>query len=70
MKPCRPSSVELPKPPTMADLSKIQRSKDLIAELLNYLKNSSKKDKKTMAFINELQLSMQLIDNKMEKFKR
>lgn len=54
----------------MADLNKIQRSKDLIAELLNYLVNTPQHDEKTTSFINELQLSMQLIDNKMEKFKR
>jgi len=54
----------------MADLNKIQRSKDLIAELLNYLVNTPQRDEKTTSFINELQLSMQLIDNKMEKFKQ
>lgn len=54
----------------MADLHKIQRSKDLIAELLNYLKSTPKKDERTTSFINDLQLSMQVIDSKMEKFKR
>lgn len=54
----------------MADLHKIQRSKDLIDGALNYLKNTSKKDVETTSFINHLQLSMQVIDNKMEKFKR
>lgn len=54
----------------MADLHKIQRSKDLIAGVLKYLKSTSKKDVETTSFINDLQLSMQVIDNKMEKFKR
>jgi len=54
----------------MADIHKIQRSKDLIAGVLNYLKSTSKKDVETTSFINDLQWSMQVIDNKMEKFKR
>ena len=53
----------------MADIHKIQRSRDLIAQLLNYWKNMPKKDEKTTSFINDLQLSMQVIDHKMEKFK-
>jgi len=70
MKPSWNESVKYPKHLNMADLHKIQRSKDLIARALNYLKSTSKKDVETTSFINDLQLSMQVIDNKMEKFKR
>lgn len=53
----------------MADVNKIQRSKELIAGVIDYLKNTAESDEKTTSFINNLQLSMQVIDNKMEKFK-
>ena len=53
----------------MADLNKFQRSKERIAELLNYLTASSK-DEKVNSFINDLEKSIKIIDNKMEEFEK
>jgi hypothetical protein len=54
---------------SMADINKIQRSKDKIVEILNYLVNAAHSDEETHAFINNLKLSIQIIDNKMDEFK-
>ena len=53
----------------MADINKIQRSRDSISEILHYLTNSHR-DEKTNHHINSLQLSIKVIDNKLEEFKR
>jgi hypothetical protein len=52
----------------MADITKIQRSRDRISEILHYLTNSHR-DEKTDDFINNLQLSIKVIDNKLEEYK-
>jgi hypothetical protein len=52
----------------MADINKIQRSRDSIIEILHYLTNSHR-DEKTDHFINNLRLSIKVIDNKLEEFK-
>lgn len=51
----------------MADLNKFQRSKDRIAEVLNYLM-SKEIDLKTNLIINTLQKSIQIIDDKIDQF--
>ncbi len=51
----------------MADLNKFQRSKDRIAEVLNYLM-SKEIDSKTNLIINTLQKSIQIIDDKIDQF--
>jgi len=53
----------------MADINKIQRSKDRITEILNYLVNAAHSDEQTHMAINNLKLSIQIIDNKMDEFK-
>jgi hypothetical protein len=53
----------------MADINKIQRSKDRITEILNYLVNAAHSDEHTHMAINNLKLSIQIIDNKMDEFK-
>ena len=53
----------------MADINKIQRSKDMLTDILNYLVNASHSDKETHAFINNLKLSIQIIDNKIDQLK-
>ena len=54
----------------MADINKFQRSKDRIKEVINFLLNTSVKDEETKVFINNLQQSLQVIDHKMDEFKR
>jgi hypothetical protein len=54
----------------MADLNKFHRSKERIAELLNYLTFNNPKDEKVSSFINDLEKSIQIIDNKMEEFEK
>lgn len=53
----------------MADINKIQRSKDMLTDILNYLVNASHSDEETHLFINNLKVSLQIIDNKMDEFK-
>jgi hypothetical protein len=53
----------------MADINKIQRSKDMLTDILDYLLNAAHNDEQTHAFINNLKFSIQIIDNKMDEFK-
>jgi len=52
----------------MADLNKFQRSKDRIAEILNYLMNTGDGDHLKNQYIRTLQQSMSVIDEKMKEF--
>ena len=52
----------------MADLNKFQRSKDRIAEILNYLMNTSDGGHLKNQYIRTLQQSMSVIDEKMKEF--
>jgi hypothetical protein len=54
----------------MADLNKIQRSKDRLVEVLHYLMYRSADDERTNMFINDLEKSIKIIDNKIEDFKQ
>ena len=54
----------------MADINKFQRSKDKIKEVINYLLNNSGRDEETKVFIDNLQHSLQVIDHKMDEFKK
>jgi len=54
----------------MADLNKFQRSKERIAEVLNYLTFATTNDEKTNSFITDLEKSLVIIDSKMEEFEK
>ncbi len=53
----------------MADLNKFLRSKDRITEILNYLMRNTPENERTDSFINNLEKSIKIIDDKMEEFK-
>jgi hypothetical protein len=53
----------------MADLNKFQRSRDRITEILNYLMVNPNDQDKASLFIETLQKSAQIIDDKIEKLK-
>ncbi len=54
----------------MADLNKFIRSKERITELLGQLNKRPAKDKETDSYINELQKSIRILDEKMEEFQK
>jgi predicted phage-related endonuclease len=53
----------------MADLTKIQRSRDMILELHNSLMDKVADDETIKSHIHVLERSIKLIDNKIEEFK-
>jgi predicted phage-related endonuclease len=53
----------------MADLNKIQRSRDMILELHNSLVDKVADDETIKSHIHILERSIKLIDNKIEEFK-
>ncbi|HVW97440.1 MAG TPA: hypothetical protein VHA56_15815 [Mucilaginibacter sp.] len=53
----------------MADLNKFQRSKERIAQILDYLTASGNADQHTNPYINTLRQSIQLIDTKIAELK-
>ena len=53
----------------MADLNKFLRSKDRITEILTYLMSNTPENERTNSFINNLEKSIKIIDDKMEEFK-
>jgi hypothetical protein len=53
----------------MADVNKFLRSKDRITEILNYLMSNTPENERTHSFINNLEKSIKIIDDKMEEFK-
>ncbi len=53
----------------MADLNKFLRSKDRIAEILNYLMMTDGNDKEANPYISTLEQSLQLLDSKIEELK-
>lgn len=54
----------------MPELRKFQRSKDKVAEVLNYLKNNRCEDERTTISISVLERSIELINNKIEEFEK
>ena len=54
----------------MADINKFYRSKERIAEVLNYLLCTATPNERTNIFINELQKSIKIIDCKIEAFEK
>jgi len=54
----------------MADLNKFQRSKERITEILNYLMMNGGNDHQTNPYVNTLQQSIQIIDDKIEELKK
>jgi len=52
----------------MADLNKIERSKERLTEVLNHLLCRPANDERTTRFINELKNAIQIIDRKIEDF--
>ncbi|MDB4920188.1 hypothetical protein [Mucilaginibacter sp.] len=53
----------------MADLNKFHRSKERITEVLNYLTMSGDDDHPSNLYLNTLQQSIQIIDDKIEELK-
>ncbi|MDP9080051.1 MAG: hypothetical protein M3O71_21710 [Bacteroidota bacterium] len=53
----------------MADLSKFQRSKERINEILNYLISTGDSDHANSQYVRTLEQSIRVIDEKMEEFK-
>ncbi|MDB5132639.1 MAG: hypothetical protein JWR02_2388 [Mucilaginibacter sp.] len=53
----------------MADLNKIQRSRDMILEFHNLLMDNVADDESLKSHIHILERSIKLIDNKIEEFK-
>ena len=53
----------------MADLNKFHRSKERITEVLNYLTMSGEDDHQSNPYLNTLQQSIQIIDDKIEELK-
>jgi hypothetical protein len=53
----------------MADLNKFHRSKEKITEVLNYLTTSGNDDHQSNLYLNTLQQSIQIIDDKIEELK-
>jgi len=54
----------------MGDLNQFQRSKERITEVLSNLMHKSIKDERTSMFIEDLQKSINKLENKMEEYKR
>ncbi len=54
----------------MADLNKFIRSKERITELLSQLNRRQAEDEKVDVFIDDLQKSIKIIEDKMEAFKK
>jgi hypothetical protein len=54
----------------MADINKFLRSKDRLTEIHNYLINNNAEDLKTNSYIDIVEESIRVIDNKMEEFKK
>lgn len=54
----------------MADLNKFQRSKERINEVLNYLMHTNNCDQLNSQYVKTLQQSIEVIDEKMEQFKK
>lgn len=54
----------------MADINKFQRSKDRIIEVLNYLMSVTDENDTKVSSIYALERSIQILDNKIEEFKR
>jgi hypothetical protein len=54
----------------MADINKFYRSKERIAEVLNYLLCTTTPNERTNLFIQELQKSISIIESKIEEFEK
>ena len=54
----------------MPELRKFQRSKERVAEVLNYLKNNKSVDDRNYTSITALERSIELIDTKMQEFEK
>ncbi|CAN5358041.1 hypothetical protein BH09BAC6_BH09BAC6_31590 [soil metagenome] len=54
----------------MPELRKFQRSKERVAEVLNYLKNNKCLDERNNSSISALERSLELIDTKMQEFEK
>jgi len=54
----------------MADINKYYRSKERIAEVLNYLSCTATPNEKNNVFISELQKSIKIIEIKIEEFEK
>jgi hypothetical protein len=54
----------------MADLHKFHRSKERIAELLNYLNRTKTGDDEKSSYIRDLEKSIEIIDSKIEEFEK
>ena len=54
----------------MAELRKFQRSKEKVAEILDYLKSTRYQDERVNTSICVLEKSLELIDSKIEEYER
>ena len=54
----------------MADLNKIQRSKERLIEILDYVTKNPSSDEKAHSFIKDIKKSIRIIDHKLEEFKK